>query len=346
MPLPRSLVIVLTVPLLALALWVLYPVLVPVLIAGQLALVLEPFNSRLAGRLGRHKALAPAITTVAAMVAIIGPLLLLATMTLLQLRGVKTSAFAGTVRQISTTGIRFAQRSFGWLSSFGVDMSYQSLKGSLEDGAQSALGRLGDYAGDWASAAPDALVGVFLFVIAFFFWLRDGRAFADWARRGLPFSDTESDRLFDKIRATSRDVMVSQLFTGAVQGALALGFLFALGVPGAFLWGILAFALSFIPLFGTTPVTLGATVYLFAVGRPTAGIVMIGGLLIIGAADNVVRPMVSSSSGNLHPLLTLMAIFGGLATLGASGVFLGPMVAALAVWTLELYGHAKAEAEA
>jgi len=110
----------------------------------------------------------------------------------------------------------------------------------------------------------------------------------------------------------------------------------------AFLWGVLAFVLSFIPLFGTTPVTLGAAIYLFASGRQGAAIVMLVGMVVIGASDNLVRPLVASGSGNLHPLLTLVAIFGGLAAIGASGIFFGPIIAALAVWALGYQGRIKA----
>ncbi len=237
-PSTRALTIVLTLPLLALAVWMFLPVLAPLLIAAQLAMVLAPLNARIAARLGRRSGLAPTLTTMITFLGILGPMLLIGAMTVLQVRGVKTSAFAGTVRQLSTTGIRFAQRTFGWLGSLGIDMSTQSLKASLEDGVQSALGRLGEFAGSWVSAAPDAVVGVFLFVIAFYFSLRDGKVFGDWMRFSAPFSDDETERLFDKVRATSRDVMVSQLFTGALQAALVLGFLFALGVPGAFLLAI------------------------------------------------------------------------------------------------------------
>jgi predicted PurR-regulated permease PerM len=92
--------------------------------------------------------------------------------------------------------------------------------------------------------------------------------------------------------------------------------------------------LSFIPLFGTTPVTLGAAAYLFTSGRHGAALIMLAGMVIVGAADNVVRPLVASGSGHMHPLLTLLAIFGGLAALGASGIVFGPVIAAMAAWAL------------
>lgn len=340
-PFTRGLAIALSVPLLLLGAWVIRPVLVPVLIAAQFAIVLTPLNARVAHRLRRRKRLAPTVVTVVTLLGILAPTAVIGVMTVQQLRGVKTSGFAGTVKQLNSTGIHFVQHTFGWLGALGVDMSFTSLHGNVEDGAQTLLSRLGDYASEVVAAAPDLIVAVFLFVIALYFWLRDGHAFAIWMKRNLPFPDLETEQLFDKVRDAARDVMVSQLFTGAVQAGMALAFLFVLKVPGAFLWGILAFALSFIPLFGTTPVTVGATIYLFATGHPTSGVIMAVGVVAIGTADNIVRPLVASSSGNLHPLVTLMGIFGGLATMGASGVFIGPIIAALAVWAFEFYGRTK-----
>ena len=58
---------------------------------------------------------------------------------------------------------------------------------------------------------------------------------------------------------------------------------------------------------------------------------------LIGLSDNVVRPWVQSSQTRMHPLVTLISIFGGLQVLGAAGVFLGPVIAAIAIWTVDLY---------
>jgi predicted PurR-regulated permease PerM len=39
----------------------------------------------------------------------------------------------------------------------------------------------------------------------------------------------------------------------------------------------------------------------------------------------------------MHPLIVLLGIFGGLELFGAAGVFLGPVVAAMAIWTIDNY---------
>jgi predicted PurR-regulated permease PerM len=257
---------------------------------------------------------------------------------------VESSGFGSAVKTLTAGLIRVAQRVGGGLSSLGVDMSTAALRSSLEDGVQGLLGQVGNYAGGVLASMPDLVVAVFLFVIALYFWLRDGQAALRALERALPFPDEEIALLFCGVRDAARGVLISQLLTGAVQTGLTLAFLFALQVPGAFLWGVLAFVLSFIPLFGTTPVTLGAVAYLFASGRQGAAVVMLVGVVVIGASDNVVRPLVASGSGNLHPLLTLLAIFGGLAVLGAGGIFFGPVVAALAVWALGYQARLKAPA--
>jgi predicted PurR-regulated permease PerM len=63
------------------------------------------------------------------------------------------------------------------------------------------------------------------------------------------------------------------------------------------------------------------------------------GIVVIGLADNIVRPIVHARSGNMHPLMSLVSIFGGLQAFGAVGVFLGPVIAAFAIWGVELYGR-------
>jgi predicted PurR-regulated permease PerM len=338
-PYARALALVLTVPLLALCAWMVRIVVVPVLIGGLFAIMLAPLHHRLSRRLQKRAWLSPGILTTGMLVVILTPTVIVGLLTFQQMRGIKTSRLAAGIQDFSGTGIRLLQRTFGWLSRFGVDMSTTSLKADFDDRVQRVMSTLGEWAASVLTAAPDLLVAVFLFVLGLYFGLRDGREFLLWLERVLPFPESEIRRLFQRMRETAYGVVIGQIFTGAVQASLALLFLIGLSVPGAFLWAILAFVLSFIPLFGTAPVPLGASLYLFSQGRPGAAAVMLGGLVLIGAADNVVRPLLAGD--HTHPLVTLVAIFGGLATLGASGVFLGPVVTTLALWALEYYGQDK-----
>jgi predicted PurR-regulated permease PerM len=67
----------------------------------------------------------------------------------------------------------------------------------------------------------------------------------------------------------------------------------------------------------------------------TVGVVGVGGLI-----DHVLRPwLVRFGRLELHPLLTLLGLFGGVMAFGAWGVFLGPLVIAMTATALRVYAR-------
>ncbi|MCM2324552.1 MAG: AI-2E family transporter, partial [Oligoflexia bacterium] len=59
--------------------------------------------------------------------------------------------------------------------------------------------------------------------------------------------------------------------------------------------------------------------------------------LITGIVDNFVRPMVLKGRSKMHPLVSLVAIFGGIGMFGITGVFIGPIVAAILISLLQIW---------
>ena len=82
-----------------------------------------------------------------------------------------------------------------------------------------------------------------------------------------------------------------------------------------------------------------------AASRYPAAVGMAVAAVIIGVSDNIARPWVQSARGGLHPLLVLVSIFGGLQTLGPAGVFLGPVIAAMALWAIDTYAALREKQE-
>jgi predicted PurR-regulated permease PerM len=56
--------------------------------------------------------------------------------------------------------------------------------------------------------------------------------------------------------------------------------------------------------------------------------------LVVSWIDNLIRPLVISSTGHVPFLLVVFGILGGVLAFGLAGVFIGPFVVAtlLAVW--------------
>ena len=120
---------------------------------------------------------------------------------------------------------------------------------------------------------------------------------------------------------------------GAVM--IASGFLI-LNVPGAFLAGGLTFIFAWIPVLGTLPASLAGTLYLYAQGETVKMFLMLGLALAAGLVDNVVRPLVLKGRADMHPLVGLVAIIGGIEMFGILGVFIGPIMAAMLLSLLRI----------
>ena len=58
---------------------------------------------------------------------------------------------------------------------------------------------------------------------------------------------------------------------------------------------------------------------------------------VISVIDNLVRPLLTRFGLHMHPLWIFLAIFGGLASFGLSGVLLGPLFIAMATAGLRQY---------
>ena len=60
----------------------------------------------------------------------------------------------------------------------------------------------------------------------------------------------------------------------------------------------------------------------------------IWGTVVISSIDNVIRPLVISSSSEIPFLLVMFGVLGGLSAFGMVGLFLGPVILAvlMAVW--------------
>ena len=321
--------------------WMIRNVALPVLVAALFAVQLHPLFTKIEARLGKRAALAPLLVTTGSILLVFLPLTLVVFLAVSTVLDFFSSGFDEKILQISDWVAQVLARVGGLLGRVGLEGAPVKLKEALVTSAQAGGNKLAEALGRFASTTPQLVIAAFLFVIGLYFCLRDGKALVKRLAELLPFSAPDIDALFASVHATVKGTVLGSALTGAVQAGLCILMLVILGVPGPFVWGTFAFVLSFIPLFGTAPVTAGAALYLFASGHPVGGIVMGATGILIGLSDNIVRPWAQGSQDNMHPLVALLAIFGGLEVFGFAGVFVGPVVAACALWGLDVYGRSK-----
>ncbi|WP_295392950.1 AI-2E family transporter [uncultured Thiodictyon sp.] len=194
----------------------------------------------------------------------------------------------------------------------------------------------------WVDESLDVLGGIgftaFKFIFALFtafFFYRDGEELLDQVRRLLyGLIGARSGAYLFAIGTTTRAVLYGLVLTALAQGVLAgLGY-WAVRVEAPVLLGVLTAILALVP-FGTPLVWGAVSVWLMANGHTWAGLGLAAwGLLVVSQIDNVLRPMLISSSTRIPYLLVLFSVLGGISAFGLLGLFLGPIVIAvlLAVW--------------
>ena len=196
-----------------------------------------------------------------------------------------------------------------------------------EYGGQAAtiIGRL------FGAAATGAL-GLFVFVYGVLVFLVDGPAQWKWVEDHSPLDLTRMRRLHAAFNETGRGLFVGIGLTGLSQGLVATAAYVALGVPRALVLGLLTCAGSLIPSVGTALVWVPVAAGLALSGRTGAAVIMVVvGIAAVSMIDNVLRPVFARFGKlDLSTFVVLTSIFGGLALVGAWGLFLGPLLVRLA----------------
>ena len=178
-------------------------------------------------------------------------------------------------------------------------------------------------------------------LIAFFFYV-DGHAAANQLHAALHrIAGERGDRLLDLAGATIRAVVYGVLGTALLQGVVAaIGFAIA-GVPGPVSLGFVTFVLSFVP--GGPPIVAApAAFWLYRQGSTAWAVFMMAWGVMVGALDNVVKPLLISRGGSTPMILVMLGVLGGALAFGFIGMFLGPTLLALGYSLLEQWSSESA----
>ncbi|WP_049236550.1 AI-2E family transporter [Moraxella canis] len=184
-------------------------------------------------------------------------------------------------------------------------------------------------------AALKNLAKLGMALMTVFFFYRDGLSLIRQIRQAM--RNIIGDRIDDYINAvasTTQAVVYGIGLTALAQALLAgIGYAVA-GAPNPILLTLITFIIAMIP-FGT-PFAWGAVaLWLISQGQMTEGIGLgLWGMLVISWVDNLIRPIVISGATKIPFIIIFIGVLGGLTAFGFVGLFIGPVVLAiaLAVW--------------
>jgi predicted PurR-regulated permease PerM len=176
--------------------------------------------------------------------------------------------------------------------------------------------------------------------------LRDGPTVSRHIKRAIPLGETYKQHLLTKFTMVVKATVKGNIAVAVVQGALG-GFIFwVLGLQGALLWGVLMAVLSLLPAVGAGLIWGPVAIYFLATGAIwQAAVLTAFGAIVIGLADNILRPQLVGKDLKLPDYVVLISTLGGLSLFGLNGFVIGPMIAALFIAAWSLFADAREQAK-
>jgi predicted PurR-regulated permease PerM len=325
--------------------WVIKSFVMALVMAAVLAGLVHPFYCRVSELFGKRKSIASAVTVLLSLVLVIIPLLV----------------FLGI---LIGEAIQISESAGNWLG--GQVQQAESLKKQIEEDQDlkqllpyqdEIIAKAGQIAGKAASFVVRVLVGsatgaaelflmLFVMLYAMFYFLINGRAVLDAVLGYTPLSVDEKARLLGTFISVGRATLKGTLIIGIVQGGLAALSFWMAGIKGVLFWGAVMTVLSIIPAVGTALVWVPAVIFLILDGQTGAAVgVGLWCAIVVGTADNLLRPLLIGKDTEMPDLLVMVTTLGGLALFGAAGMVIGPIVGALFTSVWGLWGVAVEEAE-
>lgn len=177
----------------------------------------------------------------------------------------------------------------------------------------------------------------FIMLLALFYLFRDGSAFRRYIVMLSPLANEYDERILKRLETAISSVVKGKLLIVVLQGILAsIGF-WLFGVPHAVLWGALTSLAALIPAVGVAIVFIPVILYLFLTGGTGAAVGLLIFAVFVGAIDNVLGPVLFEKGLQMHPLLILLSVLGGLVFFGPVGFLAGPVALSLLLALLDIY---------
>ena len=211
-----------------------------------------------------------------------------------------------------------------------IDLSKFDLRAIISSNAQKvSVGMVGVGAAVLSNLARFTVNALITFVILFFLF-REGKDWAYRAGRLTPLSTVQVAQLYQNISDTIIANVYGILTVGVAQGILTGIAMRIVGMPSSLLLGLCAGFASIIPVVGSAIVWATVAIYLLVSTSIWKGVfLLLWGIIVISSVDNLLRPLVIAGRVELHPMVLVFFILGGVEAFGFLGLFLGPVVASV-----------------
>jgi len=324
-----------------LAITMFLPYLSPLLLAGVMAIIFTPFYQKINKTLWQREGVSAFVTVLIVFVAIMVPLGVLAFFITAEIRDMYSYLTDGGGSLIVIDYLGNAQAFIERYLPAGIVP--QTTLTDIENYLASLYGWFATHFQGIFNNVIVLLGNIFIFILAFYFFLRDGKKFRDLLLRLSPLQDVHDGHILKKISHSVNSIVKGTLLVAVAQGVCAMIGFWIVGLPSPILWGTITIFASLVPSLGTVLVILPAAIFIFFTkGFAWALGLLLWGTIVVGLIDNLLRPIILERGINIHPFLILLSVFGGITFFGVSGLVLGPIALSVLYAVTEVYAEVTA----
>jgi len=317
---------------LVVAYFIVKPFLTPLILAAVFAFIFQPIYRWFLRFFKNHSSFSALASAVVAIILVILPLAFLGTLVFRE----STTLFQTLASGDQSGLIGATERVIGqFLATLSIPFSFNIDVGEyVRQGLQVLIHNFGSIFSSFAKI----LLNTFVFLIAFYFFLKDGIKLKDYFVALSPLPDDDDELIATRLKLSVSAVVKGSLTIGIIQGLLTgIGFSI-FGVPNPALWGSVTAIAALIPGVGTAIVVAPAVAFLFLTGHTlgSAGL-LLWGVVAVGLVDNLLGPKLVGRGMRLHPLTVFLAVLGGLAFFGPIGFLIGPLAMSVCLALIDIY---------
>lgn len=319
------------VALIGSSIWILRPFLGAIVWAGTIVVATWPLMISLQARLWNKRALAVAVMTVLLLCLLVIPLtfaigtivanvdeMLLWARSLATFKAPPPPAWVADLPLVGARAVEL------WNGVAGEGMQEFAVRA-----APYAAGFIGWFVGQIGNVGILFVQFLLTVVLAATLYANGERATQRLVRFGQRLAGSGGENAVWLAGQTIRGVALGVVVTALAQTALGGAGLVLAGVPFAAILTVVMFLLC-IAQIGVVLVLAGAVAWLYWTGQSGAGTFMLVWTIVVGGMDNFLRPILIRRGADLPLLLVFAGVIGGLLAFGLIGIFIGPVVLAVA----------------
>jgi len=179
--------------------------------------------------------------------------------------------------------------------------------------------------GNTAKQIPHLALSILIIIFSLYYTLTNWDLISKNLRKYIPFGNKE--KISSEIARSTKQIVYGYVFIAILEFIVASVGFYISGVQFFFLFAALIALFAFIPGVGPGAVWVLLAVYHISTGNYTTAVgIIITGLLISIGIEFFLIPKIIGKRANIHPLIILLGVIGGVPLFGIFGFVIGPLV--------------------